>query len=40
MLLIKSTQNSKLDKNNLWIMRTIKKPGITLPNLFYGDQLR
>ena len=38
MLLIKQTQNSKQDKSNLWIMKTIKKLGIILQNLLLGEQ--
>ena len=39
MSLIKQIQNLKQDRNNLWIMKAIKVPGIILPNLFYGEQL-
>ena len=39
MSLTKQTQNLKQDKNNLWIMKTIKILGIILLNLFCGEQL-
>jgi len=39
MLLTKLIPSLKQDKNNLWIMKTIKILGIISLNLFYGEQL-
>ena len=36
----KKIQNLKQDKNKVWIMKIIKKRGIILQNLFFGDQFQ